>query len=135
MFAVCESGSSKNQVTTLGIDSGAPNLPSVETEIAVGANPTSVAHLPAWSTPTLNDISAPRNFNCVYGGQIFWQWQTTPTGIVPRLDQSLDPSLELYVCATGAGQINVVNMLSETENFYSPIKIDDVRFVGSQASQ
>ena len=131
IFVVCESGSSANQITTLGIDTGTINLPSVEAEIPVGANPTSVAHRPSWGPP--NNGQAPNNPACFYQGVPFWQWVTPP--LTPLIDPTLDPSLEVYVCAQGAGQVNVVNMLNGTPNFYQPIQISGVRFVGSQASQ
>ena len=128
---VCESGSSKNQITTLGIDTGTINLPSIEAEIPVGANPTSIAHRPAWINPLIG--GGPASPTCAYQGVLFWQYNLPiPT---PRIQGSLDNSLDVYVCATGANQVNVVNMLSGSPNFYQPIAIEGVRYVGAQCSQ
>ena len=50
-------------------------------------------------------------------------------------DLSGQPSILSYVCARGAGRIDVVNSTSGAKDLYSPVVIPGVRFVGSACSQ
>jgi hypothetical protein len=136
-FVVAESGSTRNAVTTLGLETGQINLPRVIARFNnVGNNPTSIAHLPAWTAPTINDPNAPTNGTCNYRGLRLWQYVTTPVGILPLFDGSLDPSVPLYVCSRGSSQVTIINMLSGTRPLNGGvIQIPGVRYVASQASQ
>ena len=50
-------------------------------------------------------------------------------------DNTGNPSVDLYVCARGAGRVDVVDSVSGSKNFYSPVSIPGVRYVASTASQ
>ena len=52
-----------------------------------------------------------------------------------RIDQSLAVSQDLYVCARGAGQITVVNIVTGGRDYYSPISIPSIRTVATCGSQ
>lgn len=123
-FAMAESGADANRVRTLGLETGAFNTPSiVNTFNNVGANPVAVAHRSPYFGPA--------------------QWGASPSarcgfeGLASSVDFDLSQgvSQNLYICARGAGQITVMNMVSGFRSFYSPIKIPGIRFVVSQASQ
>ena len=137
MFIVAESGSIGNQITLLSIQIGQINLPRIVGRYTnVGDNPTSVAHLPSWTMPTVNDLNAPFHSSCIWQTLRFWQYVTTPTGIVPLFDGSYDPSAPLYVCSRGSGQITVVNMHNGARPLNGGVvPIPGIRYVGSQGSQ
>ena len=42
---------------------------------------------------------------------------------------------DLYICARGASQITVVNLVTGARDFYSPIIIPGVRTIASPATQ
>lgn len=136
-FYVAESGSTRNSVTALGLEPGQINLPRVVARFNnVGNNPNSIAHRASWSGYSFNDPNAPTNGTCNYQGLRMWQWFTTIAGIFPFIDGSTDPSLSLYVCARGSGQITQINALNGTRPLTNGfIKINGVRYVGSQGSQ
>jgi hypothetical protein len=135
-FAVCESGSQANALTTVQTIVGNPNLP-LGPELkdrfkSVGANPTNCAHRAAYADPLIGLAGSgtcyapPPPAGCVYKG--------TEQCIV-ALDGSLGVSFDLYVCARGSGLVQVVNMSSGARAVYSPVIIPSVRFVASHATQ
>jgi hypothetical protein len=118
-------------VRTLGLEVGAFNQPRiVNTFEQVGANPVAIAHRCAWLNPCIDWIGAP------------WLCSTAPTcwynGTEQQLlniDGSLAVSQDLYICARGASQVTVVNLVSGARDFYSPISIPGIRTVASPANQ
>lgn len=140
-FVVAESGSQANRVTTLGLQTGAINLPRVlNTFTAVGANPTSVAHRPAWVNPCTDVANDGNAIPCLHDGNpTCWyngvEMAATNTLFGPLIDGTEQVSQNLYICATGVSQITVVNMLNGSRDFYSPIPIPGVRRLASTASQ
>lgn len=136
-FVVAESGGQANRVTTLGLQTGANNLPRVlNTFTAVGANPTSVCHRAAWLNPCIgvafdgfNDCFHDTTPSCHYNG-------TEQDAVVLQLiDGAETVAQRLYICASGASQITVVNMLNGNRDFYSPIPIQGLRRVSAPATQ
>ena len=135
---MAESGSTRNAVAVLGLETGQINLPRVVTRLTgVGANPTSIAHRPPWTNPTQNDPNSPgQPGGCLIGGINFWQYVTTPVGIFPLLDGSFDTAFTLYVCARGAGQITAINFANGAVPIVNGrVPISGVRSVASQVSQ
>jgi hypothetical protein len=128
-FTVAESGSEANAVSTLGVETGAANLPKVVNRFSnVGANPTKVAHRPAWGNDLafcgpLGTCGTPPS--CWYNA-LEQQWGTPGDTTVTK---------DLYVCARGASQITVLDISTGVRNFYSPIKIAGVRFVATASTQ
>jgi hypothetical protein len=146
LFAMAESGSTANRIVTLGIQSGA-TTPKVVRTFQTAANPTSIAHRPSYFVPGITAICgfpvgspfpSPPCFShpvqstpppCQYhGAEIYPLGQNS-------IDTSGDPSLTLYVCARGAGRVDVIGAISGTISVYSPISIPGVRYVGSSCSQ
>jgi hypothetical protein len=134
-FVVAESGA--NAVTTLGLQTGAINLPRIINRFSrVGANPTSVCHRAAWQNPCVapafngfNECFHDQTPSCHYNG-------TEQDCVVGQLiDGTETTSQNLYVCASGAAQITVVNVLTGSTDFYSPIPIKGLRFVAAPSSQ
>ncbi len=134
-FVVAESGSTRNAITTLGLEPGQINLPRVVARFNnVGNNPTSIAHRMSWTGYSFDDPNAPAN--CNIRGVRIWQWVTTLAGIVPFIDGTGDPALSLYVCARGSGQVTEINALNGTRPFTNGfVPITGVRFVASQGNQ
>lgn len=143
-FVVAESGSQANRVTTLGVQTGANNLPRILNSFtAVGANPTNVAHRPAWQNPCIGP-ALDGFFDC----PPFLNHDNVPTCIfkgteqdvvaLQLIDQTETTSQRLYICARGAGQVTVVNMLNGSLDYWggvNPIFIQGVRRVTSTCSQ
>ncbi|MFV1959591.1 MAG: hypothetical protein ACC662_09295, partial [Planctomycetota bacterium] len=131
-FAMAESGAGADRVQTLGLGVGAFNQPRiVNTFENVGANPVSIAHRSAWlNTICIDFIGAPwlcsTNPACWYNG--------TEQNLF-RPDFSVAVSQDLYICARGAGQITVVNLVTGGRDFYSPISIPTVRYVATSGTQ
>lgn len=141
-FVVAESGSSANRVTTLGVQTGANNLPRILNSFtAVGANPTRVAHRPAWLNPCIDPALDGNNFGCTHdaGPASCWYNGTEQDATVFQLiDQPETSSQRVYVCARGAGQVTVINALNGSLDIYggvTPIAIQGVRWVASTCSQ
>jgi len=134
-FTVAESGSEANAVSTLGLETGAFNLPSIINRCSnVGANPTRVAHRASWPNPCIapqgsNGCFHPTTPSCWYNGTEQDLLLTTPP------DTSMIPTHQLYVCARGASQVTVIDINSGARNFYSPIQISGVRFVAGPSTQ
>jgi hypothetical protein len=138
LFAVAESGSQANRVVTLGVESGTLNVPRrLITFTAVGANPVAIAHRSAYVSPCVQLIGViPRcstNPSCWYRGTE--QWALSPRFNGGGIDQSLASAQDLYICARGASQISVVNLVNGGRDIYSPISIPGIRFVASPATQ
>ena len=129
-WAMAESGAEANRVQTLGLGTGSFNTPQiVETFEQVGANPVAVAHPTAWSRSMCIDfVGAPwicsTNPGCWYNGTE--QQLTFP---------SAAPAQDLYICARGASQVTVVNMVTGLREFYSPVSIPGIRFIATPATQ
>jgi len=151
-FALAESGSTKNQVVTLGMAPSTTRAtgPRIIREFATGANPVAVAHRPSVVTPlqagqicTLFSVIPP----CPTKGIAFTPppcWYTGTEQVVAPFsinfggsqdDNTGAPSVDLYVCARGAGRVDVIDSVSGTRNFYSPVSIPGVRYVATTASQ
>jgi hypothetical protein len=140
LFAMAESGSTKNQVVTLTVLSGAVNTPKVQREIKTGANPVAVAHPSSWLTPPVGQwicqIGAPGCPNRAPAWNPPPCWYEKRTEQFPvNIDGSGAPSVWLYVCVRGASRIEVMNSTTGAHDFYSPISIPGVRNVGSPGSQ
>lgn len=137
LFVVAESGSQANRVSTLSTQVGAGNLPRVaNTFTAVGANPTSIAHRPAWANPCIGpafdgfpDCFHDTTPSCHYNGT------EQDCVLFTLIDGTETVSQRLYICSSGASQITVVNMLTGSRDFYSPISIPGVTRVASTCSQ
>ena len=138
-FAMAESGSTKNQVVTLGVTNGSVNTPKIIREFPTGANPITIAHPPSWYSPlvagsicqlfTLGCPTKPIAFTpppCWYFGTEQYPAFQDPSG---------DPSLALYVCVRGAGRVEVLDATTGAHDFYSPIYIPGVKGTFSTASQ
>jgi hypothetical protein len=138
-FALAESGSTKNQVVTLGITPGAFTFPNIVREFPTGANPVAVAHPTSWFSPLLGgSICQLGTPGCPIRGVIYtpppcWYFGTEQFPAQP--DGSGDPSATLYVCVRGAGRIEVLDSVTGSRDFFSPIFIPGVRMVGSPGSQ
>jgi hypothetical protein len=133
-FVVAESGSTANRVTTLGLEVGANNLPRRITSFnAVGANPNSICHRAPWANPCIVPIGSP------FCGHISapCQYKGTEQDVVALqlVDGTLASGQNLFICARGAGQITVIDLVSGSRDFYSPIPIPGIRRVASVASQ
>jgi hypothetical protein len=136
-FVVAESGGQANRVTTLGVETGAANLPRrLNTFTAVGANPTSVCHRAAWANPCVGpafdgfpDCFHDTTPSCHYNG-------TEQDAVTLQLiDNTETTAQRLYICASGAAQISVVNLVNGSRDIYSPISIKGLRRVAAPASQ
>ena len=129
-WALAESGAAANRVRTLGLGTGTFNTPRiVETFEEVGANPVAVAHPCAWSRSMCIDFldAIPVCSNhpwCFYNN-------TEQQLFLP----ALDPAQDLYICARGASQVTVVNMVTGNRDFYSPVSIPGIRDISTPASQ
>ena len=131
-FAVAESGAGADRIRTLGLEVGAFNQPRIiNTFENVGQNPVAIAHRSAWLNTICIDfldalpLCAIHPF-CFYNG-------TEQNLFQP--DFSFAVSQDLFICARGAGQITVVNVINGARDFYSPIQIPGVRFVASCGTQ
>ncbi len=143
-FILAESGSQSSQIDTLGLalsqTLAAP--PRIIRSFKTGANPVAVAHTPSWLRPlsgaficqlfTPGCPSKPIVFTpppCWYYG--------TEQYPRPGLDEDFSgaPSINVYVCARGAGRIDVLNATSGGKDFYSPITIPAIRYVATTMSQ
>ena len=131
-FAVAESGAGADRVRTLGLEMGAFNQPRIiNTFNNVGQNPVAIAHRAAWlNTICIDWIDAIP----VCSTQPFCFYNGTEQNLF-NVDQSGAVSQDLYICARGAGQITVLNLVSGSRDFFSPIAIPGVRFVASAATQ
>ncbi len=131
-FAVAESGAGADRIRTLGLEVGAFNQPSIlNTFENVGQNPVAIAHRAAWlNTICIDWLDAIP----VCANQPYCYYNGTEQNLF-NIDQSGAVSQDLYICARGAGQITVVNLVNGARDFYSPVLIPGVRFVASQATQ
>jgi hypothetical protein len=145
-FVMAESGSTANRIVTLGVQFGTFS-PRILRTFQTAANPTSIAHRPSYFTPGINTICgfpvgspapSPPCFShaivftpppCQYHGAEIY-----PLG-ANSIDTSGDPAFTLYVCARGAGRVDVMDVNSGSIDFYSPVSIPGVRYVGSTNSQ
>lgn len=137
-FAVAESGATANRVRTLGVETGAANLPRViNTFDSVGDNPVAVAHRGSWwQTPIIAPATAtpPSAPSCWYNNtqQYVYVNACYPLGM---WDCSLAPAQELFICARGSSQVSVVNLVTGSRDYYSPIHIPGVHHVSGVPSQ
>ena len=128
-WAMAESGAAANRVRTLGLGTGSFNTPRiVETFEQVGANPVAVAHLCAWAWTICIDWAG--NNSCS-GHPWCWYNGTEQQLVFP----DAGPAQDLYICARGASQVSVVNMVTGLRSFYSPISIPGIRDIATPASQ
>ena len=127
-WVLAESGGSS--VVSLGLETNAFTNPRIiNTFEKVGANPTSVAHPCAYVQVPCIDWIGP-----------IWQCSTNPGCWYNGTEQQLvfpdaGPAQDLYICARGASQVSVVNMVSGLRSFYSPISIPGIRDIATPASQ
>ena len=134
-FTVAESGSAANRISTLGLETGAFNLPRVINQFTnVGANPTNVAHSSSFSVVCIAPAGSlgcagPKPPSCWYNGTQQDIWLTVGP------DNSMVPHNDIFVCARGASQVTVIDLTSGTRHFYSPVNIPGVRFVASHGTQ
>ncbi len=132
-WMMAESGAIANRVQSLGLEVGAFNQPRiVDTFDQVGANPVAVAHRPSWGFGICIDwidaiVICSTNPSCWYNGTE----QQLP--LVP--DTSLASAQDLYICARGASQVTVLNMVTGLRDRFGIISIPGVRFVASTATQ
>ena len=139
-FAMAESGSTKNQVVTLGVTTGSVNTPKIVREFATGPNPVAIAHITSWFAPNagfghLCQLGAP---NCPQNAIAYTPppcWYSGTEQFPQVIDGTGDPSTALYVCVRGAGRIEVLDSTTGARDFYSPVLIPGVRMVGSTGSQ
>jgi hypothetical protein len=134
-FAVAESGA--NRVVTLGLETGANNLPSKLNEFnAVGANPVNLCHRPAWllpcGAPILSGACIPAGVPQPAPGCYY---RNIAEMYLQAVDQTLAVSQDLYICAKGASQVSIVNMITGAFDEYSPIAIPGVRYVATTCTQ
>jgi hypothetical protein len=138
-FAMAESGSTSNQVVTLGVTTGAFTFPEIKRKFQTGPNPVAIAHPTAWfSTLAQGWICQLGVPGCPQRGVLYtpppcWYYGTEQFPAQP--DLSGDPSLALYVCVRGAGRIEVLDATSGAHDYFSPIVIPGIRMVGSAGSQ
>jgi hypothetical protein len=136
-FALAESGA--NKVRTLGLQTGAGNLPQIVLTIDTAANPVAIAHRSSWYDPLVGGNicqlftpgcpTKPIAFippPCWYSGTEQYPGTNDGTG---------NTSFDLYVCARGASRVQVFDMISGGQDFYSPVLIPGVRYVASPGSQ
>ncbi len=134
-FTVAESGADANAVTTLGLQTGAANLPSVLNRFKnVGDTPTKVAHRASWNNPCIAPQGSgtclhPATPSCWYNGT------EQDVLILAGADGSMVPTKDLFVCARGASQVTIIDMTSGARSFYSPVEIPGVRFVAGPGTQ
>ena len=144
LFIVAESGSATSQIDTLGLAPSATlaSPPRIIRSFKTGANPVAIAHVPSWFNPgngaficrlfTLGCPSKPVAYvpaPCWYAGT-----EQYPRPGIDN-DGSGTESITSYVCARGAGRIDVLNSTTGGKDFYSPIIIPGVRYVASTGSQ
>jgi hypothetical protein len=141
-FAVAESGSQSNSLTTLGFEPGANNFPRiVATFKNMGQNPTKVCHADAYlQTPCITFIADPFNCNpthpyCWYKNSKHKIYQASVFVGGHWDDPTQAAAANLYVCARGSGQVTQVNVLSGVKAFYQPPPIPGIRFVATHATQ
>ncbi len=131
-FGVAESGAQANRIRLLGLTTGAFNNPVILQTIGnVGANPVAVAHRSSYTIYPL--CIALLNSGLCSLVPTCWFKGTEQTS--PNPDGSLNAAQDLYICARGAGQVTVVDLVSGLRNFYSPIKIPGVRGVYTPPTQ
>lgn len=138
IFAMAESGSTKNQIVTLALDSGSVN-PKVIRQFQTGSNPIAIAHPASWFSPLaagwICQIGTP---GCPARGVAFTPppcWYQQLTEQFPfQPDLSGAPALWLYVCVRGAGRIEVIQATTGASDTPSRIPITGVRNVGSTSS-
>ena len=145
-FILAESGSQSSQISTLGLalsqTLAAP--PRIIRSFKTGANPVAIAHTPSWFPPASGSwicqlFTSPPP--CPSKASAFtpppcWYFGTEQYPIPGQTeDFSGKPSISVYVCARGAGRVDVLNSTSGGKDYYSPIVIPAVRFVGSTSSQ
>ena len=128
LFALAESGAAANRVRTLGIAAGGVSPQIIETFEEVGANPVAVTHPAAIShgvcIAPLGSGVCSLNPGCWYSGT---EQQITATDV--------SSAQRLYICARGASQVTVVNMITGNRDFYSPVSIPGIRYLASGSSQ
>ena len=97
---------------------------------------TKVAHRASWNNPC---IAVAGSGNCLHGATPSCWYNGTEQGIVNgwpiTRDDSMVPTRDLYISARGSSQITVIDLVSGTPNYYSPINIPRVRFVAGPATQ
>lgn len=139
IFAMAESGSTKNQVVTLALDTGSVN-PKVMQRYQTGSNPIAIAHPPSWFSPGaagwICQIGQP---GCPANPVAFTPppcWYEKLTEQFPQQpDLSGAPALWLYVCVRGAGRIEVIQSTTGALDTPSKIAINGIRNVGSTSSE
>lgn len=134
-FTVAESGSEANRISTLGLETGAANLPRILNQFTnVGSNPTKVAHRASWNNPC---IAPQGSGGCFHAGapSCWYNGTEQDTLLTTGPDLSMVPTKDLYVCARGASQITVLDITSGARNFYGVVTIPGVRFVAGPGTQ
>lgn len=138
-FVLAESGAQANRVRTLGVEVGAANQPRVlNTFEGVGANPVAVAHRASWQQqPLISALGPPwlsTSPSCWYNGtqQYIYVPGCPPTGLY---DCTLEPAQAIYICARGAGQISIVDLVTGARDFYSPVHVPGIRTVAGPPTQ
>jgi hypothetical protein len=140
LFAMAMSGS--NEIGTFTIQTGTLNLPRQILALDTGANPIAVSHRAGYldvlttgswicqlftpGCPTLASAFQPPP--CWYSGT-----EQYPTGA--DQDGGFTTSVDLFVCARGAGRVEVINSNSGAVDFYSPVSIPGIRYIASTTSQ
>jgi hypothetical protein len=133
LFSVAESGAGANAVSTLGLESGAANLPRLINRFTnVGDTPTKVAHRASWNDPACfapagSGACAPLGAKTCWFGGVEQAVGTADAGMVP--------TKTLYICARGASQVTVIDLTSGAPHPSGPIRIPGVRFVAGEATQ
>jgi hypothetical protein len=137
IFTVAESGASANSVATLGLESALNQPVQLNRFVNVGANPTRIAHRASWGTPCMavagsDGCGHATQRSCWYGETLGIEMdliqQTAP-------DVSMVPTKDLYICARGASQVTIIDLVSGLPKFASPVAIPGVRFVASPSTQ
>ncbi len=134
-FTVAESGSEANRISTLGLETGAANLPRILNQFTnVGSNPTKVAHRASWNNPC---IAPQGSGGCLHPATPSCWYNGTEQDVLATVgpDLSMVPTKDLYVCARGASQVTVIDITSGARNFYGIVTIPGVRFVAGPGTQ
>lgn len=131
-WVLAESGAAANRVRTLGTEVGYFTQPRIiNTFEQVGANPVAVAHRSAWiNTICIDWIGAP--WLCAPYPMC---WYNGTEQNLLMIDRSMAVSQDLYICARGAGQITVVNLVTGARDYYQPEPIPGIRIVASEGTQ
>ena len=133
-WAVAESGS--DAVSTLGFLTGTFNTPRViATFTNVGDNPTVTTTRPAWLNPC---IAIAGSNGCFRGGAPTCWYNGTEQDVLlfNLIDGTFNSAADMYICARGAGFVNVIDQVSGAPPRPNPqIAIPGIRYIATPVRQ